>query len=108
MQPTGKCIAHGAQCPLLTAAFSCGGESDCPSGQVCCGMANQATESAKTVCAASCPTESSSSMQGQAQVCKGNYECQNGMDCIPQQCLGTANLNLCGLTMAAPFSCVQR
>ena len=51
-----------------------------------------------------CPTQGNS-MQGQVQVCKGKAECQNKMDCIPQQCLGGANLDLCGLTSQAPFMC---
>ncbi len=93
---------------MFYAAFNCGGSVDCPSGQVCCGEADQLSGSAQTVCADSCPTMSSSSKQGQAQVCRGNAECQNHMDCLPQQCLGTANLNLCGLTSQAPFDCVAK
>jgi hypothetical protein len=99
---TGKCISHGAACPILTAAFSCYGESDCPSGKVCCGTATSA--SAGTACATSCPTQGNS-MQGQAQICKGDAECQNKMQCIPQTCLDGANLDLCGLTSQAPFMC---
>ncbi len=99
---TGKCISHGAACPILTAAFSCYGESDCPSGKVCCGTATSA--SAGTACATSCPT-TGNSMQGQAQICKGNAECQNKLQCIPQTCLEGANLDLCGLTSQAPFMC---
>ncbi len=99
---TGKCISHGLTCPLLTAAFSCYGESDCPTGKVCCGTATSA--SAGTACATSCPTQGNS-MQGQAQICKGNAECQNKMQCIPQTCLAGANLDLCGLTSQAPFMC---
>ena len=106
--PTGTCMAHGGKCPFLTAAFNCGGAADCPSGQVCCGEADQTQGSAETVCASTCPTMSSSSTQGQAQVCRGNAECQNKLSCIPQTCLGTANLDLCGLTSAAPFSCVKQ
>jgi hypothetical protein len=105
-QPTGKCVSHGTTCPLLTAAFNCGGASDCPKGQVCCGVATSG--SADTQCATTCPTESSSSMQGQAQVCKGSAECQNKLQCIPQTCLGSANLDLCGLTSQKPFSCVAQ
>ncbi len=108
MNPTGKCVAHGANCPLLSAAFMCGGASDCPSGQVCCGVADQNMGSAKTQCATTCPTMSTSSTQGQAQICKGDSECENGMKCIPQVCLGEANLNLCGLTSQAPFMCTAR
>jgi hypothetical protein len=47
-------------------------------------------------------------MQGQAQLCKGNAECQNGMMCIPQTCLAGANLDLCGLTSQSPFNCKAR
>jgi hypothetical protein len=106
--PSGSCVAHGTTCPALTAAFSCGGAVDCPSGQVCCGEANQLEATAQTVCASSCPTMSSSSTQGQAQVCRGNAECGNKMNCIAQTCLGSANLSLCGLTSQKPFSCVAR
>jgi hypothetical protein len=95
-------VNHGQQCPLLYAAFSCEGESDCPAGEVCCGQAT--TTSASTQCAKTCPTQGNS-MQGTVQLCKGSAECQNKMNCIPQQCLGTANLDLCGLTSQAPFMC---
>jgi hypothetical protein len=103
--PTGTCVKHGASCPVLTAAFNCAGKSDCPTGQICCGTAT--TTSAQTSCATSCPTQGNSS-QGQAQLCKGNAECQNGMTCIPQTCLEGANLDLCGLTSQAPFNCKAR
>ena len=60
--------------------------------------------SAGTACATSCPTQGNA-MQGQAQICKGDAECQNKMQCIPQTCLDGANLDLCGLTSQAPFMC---
>ncbi len=105
--PTGTCIKHGTACTGIAAAFNCGGAVDCPANQVCCGEADNSGPigSAKTVCAATCPTMSPSSEQGQAQVCRASAECQNGMPCIPQTCLGKANLNLCGLTTADPFDC---
>jgi hypothetical protein len=62
---------------------------------------------ADTQCATTCPTQGNST-QGQAQVCKGNAECQNKMECIPQTCLGNANLDLCGLTSQDPFDCVAQ
>ncbi|HEX4446153.1 MAG TPA: hypothetical protein VH044_05440 [Polyangiaceae bacterium] len=105
---TGSCIAHGTTCPMLTVSFNCGGAVDCPSSQVCCGEADEVAVSAQTVCTDSCPTMSSSSTKGQAQVCRGSAECGNQMDCIAQTCLGTANLSLCGLTNQKPFSCVAR
>ena len=104
----GTCVARSQKCPQFNAAFSCGGAVDCPQGQVCCGVANQALGQAKTTCMASCPTVSPSMTQGQAQVCRGTAECQNGMDCIPQTCLSMANLSLCGLTAQKPFSCVAQ
>jgi hypothetical protein len=108
----GHCVAHGTSCGTSggppEAAFNCEGASDCPSGQVCCGVADQTMLQAETVCMAKCPTESSSSTQGQVQVCKGDKECQNGKPCIPQTCHSGSNLNLCGLTPQAPFSCSAR
>jgi hypothetical protein len=105
---TGHCVKHGTACAFLQAAFSCLGASDCPSGQICCGVADQNAGEAETVCMASCPTMSSSSTQGQVQVCKGNAECQNQKTCLSQTCLAGSNLNLCGLTTQAPFSCKAR
>jgi hypothetical protein len=109
---TGHCVTHGTACGtsggLPEAEFDCLGASDCPSGQVCCGIADENQLEAKTVCMATCPTMSSSSTQGQVQLCKGNAECQNKMDCIAQTCLANSNFNLCGLTSQAPYSCKAR
>ena len=102
---TGHCVTHGTACASLQASFACEGASDCPSGQVCCGVADQTKLEAGTVCMATCPTMSSSATQGQVQVCKGNAECQNKKSCIPQSCAGGANLDLCGLTPDPPYSC---
>jgi hypothetical protein len=102
---TGHCVPHGTACGSLQVSFTCEGASDCPSGQVCCGVADQTKLEAGTVCQATCPTMSSSATQGQVQVCKGNAECQNKKSCIPQSCAGGANLDLCGLTPDPPYSC---
>jgi hypothetical protein len=107
--PTGKCIAHGAKCPLLTAAFACGGAVDCPAGKVCCGAADSVAMTAGSSCTDTCPTQSNASKtQGSAQVCRGSAECQNHMECIAQVCMGKANFNLCGLTSQDPFQCVAK
>jgi hypothetical protein len=112
MNQNGTCVPHGTACGtsggLPEAAFNCEGASDCPSGQVCCGVANETQLTAGTVCKATCPTMSSSPSQGQVQVCKGNAECQNKMNCIAQTCVNGSNLNLCGLTSQAPYSCKAR
>jgi hypothetical protein len=102
------CIDRSASCPQFNASFKCGGAIDCPSGQVCCGVVNQALVQAETSCMASCPTTSSGMTQGQAQVCRSTVECQNQMDCIAQTCAGGANLNICGLTSQMPFNCKAR
>jgi hypothetical protein len=101
------CVAHGAACPSsgIYGSFACEGVPDCPSGQVCCGFADEGAAKAGTQCQASCPTMSTSSTQGQAQVCKTDGECQNKMKCTSQTCVGNANLNLCGLTSQPPYSC---
>jgi hypothetical protein len=73
---------------------------------VCCGQADKTAGTAQTICTSSCPTTSTPPNQGQVQVCRiGSGECQNQMQCISQTCLGTAKLDLCGLTSQAPFSC---
>jgi hypothetical protein len=104
-----SCVAHGTACPQLFGSFSCEGVVDCPSGQVCCGFADETALKAGTECRSTCPTMSASASQGQAQVCKGDAECAapkgNGMKCIPQMCVGGANLSLCGLTSSPPYSC---
>jgi hypothetical protein len=104
--PTGKCIQHGAKCPILTAAFTCGGAVDCPAGKVCCGQADSTAMTAGTSCTDTCPTQSNAAQtQGSAQVCRGSAECQNRMECIAQVCRNQSKFNLCGLTSQDPFQC---
>jgi hypothetical protein len=102
-----SCVTHGTACPALHGSFACEGEVDCPSGQICCGYADEGSGDAGTECRPKgmCATESMSSTQGQAQVCKTTTECDNKMACTSQTCVGGANLFLCGLTSKPPYSC---
>ena len=110
-----SCIPHGQSCPQMTAAFSCLQETDCTSGQYCCGIANSqagtATASCQTVTSAGdCPGMITST-QAYAQLCTQTSECQNGMECVKQTCqlntVTSATLTMCGLQAKAPFNCTM-
>jgi hypothetical protein len=88
-----------ASCGANVGTIHCGGVTDCPSGDVCCGTYNQSMMTADTVC-----QRPPCSL---AQFCETNAECSNGQ-CISQSCSGGAHVYLCGLQSAAPFNCVKQ
>lgn len=108
-------MSTGASCPN-DAVFKCVEKTDCPSGQVCCGVADQAAATAGSACQDVAATgnhctpvaTSATSTQGSAQLCQTNAECITG-SCLWQDCtVGTLSpsLTMCGLQSAAPFNCV--
>jgi hypothetical protein len=112
----------------MEAQFECLEASECPSGQVCCGVANntQGTASAGSQCedisaSGHCDPVAdagAASTMGSAQLCQTDAECVNHMTCswqvctIPTTVAGVAvtlkpNLTMCGLQSAAPFNCAE-
>jgi|HubBroStandDraft_1064217.scaffolds.fasta_scaffold30428_1 hypothetical protein len=127
LNQTGSCIPQGQSCTSQEAQFKCLEASDCPSGQVCCGVANNSAGAASAgsecqdiAAAGHCspvPDAGAQSTLGSAQLCQTNAECVNHMDCTWQVCsidttidgvpnvMLMPNLTMCGLQSAAPFNC---
>ena len=84
-------------CGTNIATLHCGGVTDCPSGQLCCGNYNLTAKTAETIC----QTVTKCSV---AQFCETNQECPTGVQCTSQNCAG-GNLYLCGLQAEAPYNC---
>jgi hypothetical protein len=125
----GTCLDAGSTCPsnggLPQAQFECWQASDCPCGQICCGVANNETGSASagsncqdvSLTGGACTPVADAGAQskaGSAQLCQTNAECKNGMACSWQICNVTTpygpampNLTMCGLQSAAPFNCAE-
>jgi|HubBroStandDraft_1064217.scaffolds.fasta_scaffold30428_2 hypothetical protein len=124
----GTCLAAGSTCPesggYPQAQFECLQASECPCGQVCCGIANDAQNSSSA--GSSCQDISATgacspvadagaqSKAGSAQLCQTDAECKNGTTCSWQVCnvqtpYGAAmpNLTMCGLQSDAPFNCSE-
>jgi hypothetical protein len=111
----GHCMPPGSTC-TNEAVFKCVERTDCPTNEICCGIADQTTATAGSECQDVASTNnqctpvatSASSTQGSAQLCQTNAECLTGT-CIWQDCtVGTLkpSLTFCGLQSAAPFNCV--
>ncbi len=111
----GTCLATSKTCPAQQAVFKCVQQADCPTGQVCCGVANQTAQTAGAQCQDVSTTGNkctpvatgASPTQGSAQLCQTNAECKTGT-CIWQDCaVGTLkpSLTMCGLQSGAPFNC---
>jgi hypothetical protein len=107
---------------LPQAQFDCLQASDCPAGHVCCGVANDATNTASagsncqdiSATGGQCsPVASGSqSKSGSAQLCQTDAECKNDMTCQWQVCdvqtpygAASPNLTMCGIQASAPFNC---
>jgi hypothetical protein len=127
----GSCLAAGSTCPesdnYPQAQFDCLQASDCPCGQVCCGIANDSNSSASagsncqdisaTGACSPVADAGAQSKSGSAQLCQTDAECKNGMKCSWQVCSVTTpysatpampNLTMCGLQSAAPFNCSEK
>jgi hypothetical protein len=109
--PAATCNPVGTAC-TGQAIFKCVEASECPQGQVCCGLADQTTSSAGASCQTTCTTGASSAM-GSAQLCQTDGECKNGMKCTWQDCkvgmpepaMANVELTMCGVQTASPFNC---
>jgi hypothetical protein len=126
----GTCLSHGMSCPptsvagvsLPQAQFECLQASDCPCGQVCCGVANDSSSSASagsncqdisaTGACSPVADAGAQSKSGSAQLCQTDAECKNGMTCTWQDCsvqtpygAASPNLTMCGIQSDAPFNC---
>jgi hypothetical protein len=109
-----RCISKPMTCPSNNVSFGCLQATDCPSGQVCCGLADSSAMTATTSCATiasgtNCPGMSSMTM-GYAQFCQTDGECKNHQACIKQSCpinssLPPAVFKLCGLQNHQPYNC---
>lgn len=109
------CIANTAMCPSMAASFGCLQKSDCPTGKVCCAVADVSTSTAGTACqdvasqGDKClPATSANSAS--AQACQTSAECVNGATCSWQDCAVSGipmepELVLCGVQSEAPFNC---
>lgn len=118
--PQARCIASNSMCLASEAQFKCLQASDCVSGSVCCGVADESAGNASagsecqdvSLTGGHCTpvaTGGASATQGSAQLCQTEAECPGG-SCTWQVCnvggLGTAaNLTMCGTQSAAPFNC---
>ena len=114
---TASCKSGHAGCGagLVAAAFECVQDTDCPSGQVCCGYAQNNAAGSKCQDVSHNGNKCSpapSSTQGSVQFCQKTCECKDGSECIPQSCnvmAGVpANLTMCGLQSQAPYNCTTR
>lgn len=108
------CNPQGTTCPGQ-AIFNCVDETDCPSGEVCCGVANETAGTAGTECQDiasnnnQCSPAPSATMAS-AQVCQTTAECKNGMTCTWQDCTvgsGVVSLAMCGVQSGAVFNCTK-
>jgi hypothetical protein len=126
LNQTGSCIPHAQSCTSQEAQFKCLQASDCASGQVCCGVANNSAGAASAGsqcedigsgghCSPVADAGAQSTM-GSAQLCQTDAECVNHMQCVWQVCTipttvdGVSvtlmpNLTMCGIQSAAPFDC---
>jgi hypothetical protein len=102
--------------PLGAAAFECIQETDCPSGQVCCGYAANGMTGSKCQDVSGNGGKCSpapSSTQGSVQFCQKSCECKDGSECVAQSCTVTsgvpnANLTMCGLQSQPPYNCTAQ
>ncbi len=128
-QGDGSCLKAGSTCPdtvilgssFPQAQFDCLQASDCPAGDVCCGVATDATNTASA--GSNCQDISSTgqcspvasgsqSKSGSAQLCQTDAECKNKQTCQWQVCdvqtpygAASPNLTMCGPQTGAPFNC---
>jgi hypothetical protein len=103
----GTCdTGHSVSCGV-GGSFQCIKESECPTGQLCCGYQTDSMHGgSKCEAVSMCPSQTS------AQLCETSAECPNALECIPQSCnVGAplpANLMLCGLQSNATYTCTAR
>jgi hypothetical protein len=91
---------NSVSCGTDVATFHCGGVTDCPSGEICCGQYDLAALTASTVCQPpNCAL---------AQFCETSAECPKGVECIAQSCMYGAKVYLCGLKSGPPYNCVAQ